>query len=350
MIDLLGAYLVEVKQGKNLSGAHLTGQSLRNYVKAAADCFSILLGSKLNIYNLDTLAQKRVYLHPYLHELITQRAVWTKPKTRKEPYTYRMLVTQARHLTKRSSDPMRTYLSKPYAVWDWARLGIFTGSRLSEYAQSGLRKNQRFHCIPVNAETGFWGGKPIAFIRADFEFYDALARLIPHSAVSRRHKLREVQTVHVRFRYDKGAENFSTRKFSQSNDSVLDPVDAIVSILHRATLLSVPQWEPVGVYGTPTSSTTYFLRDSHVRDELRAMCVRTYPDPNHYLRLHIDRIVPHSNRVTAAVCLHMGGASIDDIAFRLRWHVSSVPTYLRECFQDVGAVMEQAVTGAFKTS
>jgi hypothetical protein len=54
--------------------------------------------------------------------------------------------------------------------------------------------------------------------------------------------------------------------------------------------------------------------------------------------------------VMAAVCLHMGGASIDDIAFRLRWHASSVPTYLRECFQDVGAVMEQAVSGAFKTS
>ncbi len=87
MIDLLGAYLVEVKQGKNLSGVHLTGQSLRNYVKAAADCFSILIGSKLNIYDLDTLSQKRVYLHPYLHELITQRAVWTKPKARKEPYT-----------------------------------------------------------------------------------------------------------------------------------------------------------------------------------------------------------------------------------------------------------------------
>jgi hypothetical protein len=350
MIDLLGAYLVEVKQGKNLSGLHLTGQSLRNYVKAAADCFSILIGSKLNIYDLDTLAQKRVYLHPYLHELITQRAVWTKPKPRKEPYTYRMLATQARYLRKTSSDAFQTFQSKPYAIWDWARLGIFTGSRLSEYAQSGLRRKQRFHCIPVNAETGFWGGKPIAFIRSDFEFYDSLARLIPHSRVFRQHKLRAVSTVHVRFRYDKGAENFSIRKFSLSSDPILDPVDAVVSILHRATLLSVPEWEPVGVYGSSSSAVFCFLRDSHVRDELRAMCIRTYPDPTHYLRLHIDRIVPHSNRVTAAVCLHMGGASIDDIAFRLRWHVSSVPTYLRECFQDVGAVMEPAGTGAFKTS
>jgi hypothetical protein len=157
-------------------------------------------------------------------------------------------------------------------------------------------------------------------------------------------------TVHIRFRYDKGAENFAIQRFSLSSDPVLDPVDAVVSILHRATLLLVPKWDPIGVYGASPSSPFYFLRDSHVRDELRNMCIRTYPDPNHYLRIHVARIVPHSNRVTAAVCLHMGGASIDDIAFCLRWHVSSVPTYLRECFQDVGAVMEQAVTGAFKTS
>jgi hypothetical protein len=50
------------------------------------------------------------------------------------------------------------------------------------------------------------------------------------------------------------------------------------------------------------------------------------------------------------VVLHMGGASISDIAFRLRWNEASVPTYLRECFQDVGSIMETAITGAFKTS
>jgi hypothetical protein len=46
----------------------------------------------------------------------------------------------------------------------------------------------------------------------------------------------------------------------------------------------------------------------------------------------------------------MGGATIADIAFRLRWHIASVPTYLRECFQEVGSIMEQAIVGAFKTS
>jgi hypothetical protein len=80
------------------------------------------------------------------------------------------------------------------------------------------------------------------------------------------------------------------------------------------------------------------------------MCVAAYSDPTHYLRIHIDRLVPHSNRVTAAVCLQMGGASHEDIAFRLRWKVGSVPTYLRECFQEVGPIMSSTLQGAFKTS
>jgi hypothetical protein len=46
----------------------------------------------------------------------------------------------------------------------------------------------------------------------------------------------------------------------------------------------------------------------------------------------------------------MGGASISDIAFHLRWNKARVPTYLRECFQDVGSIMATAIIGAFKTS
>jgi hypothetical protein len=350
MIDLLGAYLLDVKRGKNLSGAHLTGQSLRNYIRAATDCLSILSGSRLDISDLDSVSQKKVYLHPYLHELISQRSAWTKPAARKEPYTYRMLATQHRFLQKSPGDPMTTFLTKEYAVWDWLRLGVFTGSRLSEYAQSRLTKGQRFQVIPTNDETGIWGGKPLAFIRSDFTFFDDKARLIPHSELLHLHTARRVASVHVRFRYDKGAENFSVRKYSSTNDPILDPVDAAVSLLHRANLLSVTEWEPIGTYRGKQKSSYLFLRDSHVRDTLRDICVRTYPDPTHYLRVHVARLVPHSNRVTAAVCLHMGGASIADIAFRLRWHVSSVPTYLRECFQDVGGVMQQAIQGAFKTS
>ncbi len=83
---------------------------------------------------------------------------------------------------------------------------------------------------------------------------------------------------------------------------------------------------------------------------MKSACLLAYPDPTHYMRVHIAQIVPHSNRITAAVSLKLGGATDEEIAFRLRWHISSVPTYLRECFQQVGAIVQTTLQGAYRTS
>jgi hypothetical protein len=80
------------------------------------------------------------------------------------------------------------------------------------------------------------------------------------------------------------------------------------------------------------------------------MCVKAYPDASHYLRIHMHRLVPHSNCITAAVCLKMDGATDEEITFHLCWHITSVPTYLCECFQEVGSIMSNTLVGAFKTS
>lgn len=138
-----------------------------------------------------------------------------------------------------SKDTMSVFLSKEYAVWDWLRLGVFTGSPLSKYAQSRLRKHQQFQTIPVNDETGVWGGKPLAFIRSDFQFFDHNESLISHKLLSNLHRRGLVRSVHVRFRYDKGAENFSVRKYSATDDSILDPVNAVVSLLHQFSSLLI---------------------------------------------------------------------------------------------------------------
>ena len=140
------------------------------------------------------------------------------------------------------------------------------------------------------------------------------------------------------------------RKFEATSDSILNPLDAAISILRRADMLHVPINEPMGIYAANGTTTFLFLRDYHITPILRQMCRLAYPDPQHYLRVHIERLVPHSNRVTAAVCLKMGGATDEDIAFRLRWNIASAPTYLHECFQELGPIMTSTLQGAFKTT
>ena len=79
---------------------------------------------------------------------------------------------------------------------------------------------------------------------------------------------------------------------------------------------------------------------------VREACVKAYPDPNHFLRLNIDRLVAHSNRVTAAVALRHANWTIEEIAFRLRWTPASVEHYLCECSALIGSMTEAAIVGA----
>jgi hypothetical protein len=132
LIDTLGAYLEDVKQGLNLQKMKLTGQSLRNYVTAAATCMALLKGKMPLYYDPATLSYKRIFLHPYLHEKIMQRTIWSKPEQLKEPFTYRMLAEHAKMLANNTSDIRTSFFGIEYVVWDWMRLGVFTGSRLAE--------------------------------------------------------------------------------------------------------------------------------------------------------------------------------------------------------------------------
>ena len=59
-------------------------------------------------------------------------------------------------------------------------LGIFTGFHVLEYAQSNTVAGVSFAIILRNAVSGVEGGKPLAFIRADFQFYYYYRTSVPN--------------------------------------------------------------------------------------------------------------------------------------------------------------------------
>jgi hypothetical protein len=349
-IDLIGAYLTWVREGNVLpsnSKGPLSEQSLRNYVNSAAHCITNVTGKLCIVIDPTTLQQKKVCMHPYIREQLAQRAAWSQPKPRKAPFTLEMFQALAAYLQSQP-DAVDCFLTKEYAVYDWTRLGLFTGSRVSEYAQTRLKAGVRYNTIPSTTDAGIWAGQSLAFIREDFTFYTQAHEAVALATIHSTYLTGVVAKVHIRFRFDKSPRNFSFRKFRSTNDPILDPVSAAVSCIHRADLLRIPAWEPIGAFGTVSCCS--FLRDYHITRIMQKSCIWAYPNPQHEMRLQIKCIVPHSNRITAAVALKLGGALDEEIAFRLRWHLSSVPTYLRECFQQVGTVIQQALTGAYRTS
>jgi hypothetical protein len=263
--------------------------------------------------------------------------------------------------TAHTHGALPSFLSRDYSVYDWIRLGLFTGSRISEYGQvswnmtaaspsrprtSTASSPKRYARVPTAKSAGPWAGTSIAFIASDFTFWNHSSCSLPLATAIQPTAHRIIAEVHIRFRFDKSKHNFTIRKYKRIPTAAFDPVLAVINILRRAHIMKIPSHEPLGQYRT-LSGSDRCLRDSDVRDGLRAACIAAYPDPTHYCRIHITGLVTHSNRVTAALCLQLGGTSIDDIAFRLRWQPASVPTYLRECFLGIDTIMQKAIAGTF---
>jgi hypothetical protein len=190
----------------------------------------------------------------------------------------------------------------------------------------------------------------LAFIATDFVFYSKSSILVATEFCFLNTVLDHIWELHLRFRFDKSKNNFTIRKYQRLPGMSFDPVIAAINIVRRAHLIGVLPDEPLGQYRKIGSSTNSLLRDHDIRDNMRLGCRLAYPNPNHYCRIHILGLVPHSTRVTAALCLKLGGATDEDIAFRLRWHIASVPTYLRECYCGIDQLMQTAIAGVYRTS
>jgi hypothetical protein len=149
----------------------------------------------------------------------------------------------------------------------------------------------------------------------------------------------------ITFCHDKSGRNFAVRKFGRGKDW-LCPIAAATRLLYRASLLGIPSNDPICAHRPLNSSTIRLLWDSDVTDTMRQIGIDTYPDPQHFLRVNINRIASHSNRVTAAVALSQSGMTVDDMAQRLRWKPESVAFYLCENAQDIGDYTRNAIAGA----
>ena len=105
------------------------------------------------------------------------------------------------------------FYSMQYAVNDWTRLGVFTGSQIYKYGQSNIPKGKRFATIPATKDAGLWKVWPIAFVAADLEFFDRAIIRCPSSACLDCKRASQLAEVHIRFRFDKSATNFTIRKY-----------------------------------------------------------------------------------------------------------------------------------------
>jgi hypothetical protein len=153
------------------------------------------------VYNPSTLHQHQPSFHPFLREQLTQRASWGKPRVWIEPFTAAMFNALSAEINS-STDPSGTSLSPLRTIFDWMRLGLFTGSRLGEYGQSRHTKGSWYNTVPQSINAGQCAGTSMAFIAADFIFFTSDLIVIPHDKVSSFHAKRAVPAIQIRFRFE----------------------------------------------------------------------------------------------------------------------------------------------------
>ena len=62
--------------------------------------------------------------------------------------------------------------SLTYAVYNWCRLGLFTGSPISKYGQLKVLPGTEFARVPNSRNAGQWAGLPIPFIADYLTLFD----------------------------------------------------------------------------------------------------------------------------------------------------------------------------------
>jgi hypothetical protein len=336
----VGAYVLHVMNTPiNKHGALPMANTLSHHAQAASTFLRSVMLQPFSIY---ITGGNKPKLHPLIGDRIEQCRKWGKPRDKREPYTFEMLATFHTQVSTATAADPRLFLDAQHLIFDTQCLGIFTGSRVSEYAQSRGSASQ-ISRVPLAATTSKKSQLAIALVAQDFVFLSKSGTIIPHSELFLSPSA--ACQLQITFRYDKSGRNHTVRKYGPG-DKWLCPISAAVNILHRARTLRIPAADPVCAYRPVNSSQHRFLRDTQVTDTMRRICIDTYPDPQHFLRLNLHRFASHSNRVTAAVALNQAGLPIDDIAQRLRWKPESVAFYLRETSQDIGVFTSKVIAGA----
>lgn len=337
-IWLIGSYIDHLGDTPyNAKGDMRKSATLNHHKNAAASFLSNVLFDPFSIY---TIVGGKEVEDRYISSRIETYKKWDTKRAKREPYTIEMFQTFRQQVQDQELQDPRLFLSKLSLIFDTQCLGIFTGSRVSEYAQSqGTRDT--VSRVPVRRGTTAAQALPIAFVAGDFEFLSSDGRTVPHEEL---HRVIPVQ-LNITFRYDKSGRNFEVRKFGPGA-GWLCPIGAACRLICRASMLGIPPTDPLCAFRDKSTTTHLWLRDTHVTQTMRDICVATYPDASHFLRQNIQRFASHSNRVTAAVALSQSNMSFDEIAHRLRWKPESVAFYLRESSRDVGAFTANTIAGA----
>jgi hypothetical protein len=232
-----------------------------------------------------------------INDILLETRRWESVADRREPLTWEMVEYQ-QYLATQSH-----FLSLDATMADWFVVGMYTGFRLSEWAQPSSTVHS------TNTFQRSRDGSSTAIIVSDVVFG---------------HKGKEIFFT-VTWRWQKNGQNGQQVTFAMIPDH-LDrcPYRAMQRIVRRASQLKVDKSAPLAWY--LSKGTRHLITDDDIANRLQTAAAHAHgvTDPE-----ELSKWTSHSIRVGACVALHGSGAAPDFIKNRLRWRSEAFLMYLR---------------------
>lgn len=256
-------------------------------------------------------------LCPELTSIYKELNRWESIPDRREPFTIDMLVYIESIAKNSNPDSIQA------AMADWSCIGLFTGMRLTEWAQHANRAALAKPQLDIF-------GEPRAFALRDIQFLDDNLHIIPLNRILTC-PIHTIFRLRITWRTQKNGENGDYRQYERpSLPSDRSPIPAMVNIVRRfARLVGLHDTStPIAIH-KPHGTHTRYITSIDIERSIREAAAHVYNlDP----KIHKDALSKwssHSFRVGACVILHSQGFLTLDIQWLLRWRSLAFYAYLR---------------------
>jgi len=139
---ILGAYVdhLACTRKNTATNRPIMAKRLVQHLTASAQFLRLATQLLVAIYANPQSASPR--LLPWLGDIIHARQQRQQPLPKRLPYTYRMFQALHTFIQSLMASNCSAWLDRDAAVFDWSCLGIFTGSRSGECAQTVTKRGQ----------------------------------------------------------------------------------------------------------------------------------------------------------------------------------------------------------------
>ena len=308
-------YAAHLATGSTLWLRHIKSGTIRAYINAGAS-FMACFGNRPCDTRRALPTDKS--LAPCIQAVLDEQARWEKVPNRREPYTLEML----HHLQAQVSKESPSTTSLLSAMADWSEIGLFTGHRLTEWAQPAGKYDL------ADPELDIFGD-PRAFRLIDLEFSRSdRTRMSLQDVLASPDT--ETWSIKLTWRTQKNGENGEQKLFTRNPKAAGHSfVQPMLNIIRRfVSLRGYDEYTPLGIYQDDAGQTR-FITANETKSTMRATAAAVYHlDPKKHKK-DLQRWSAHSYRVGACVILHAMGYTAPQIKFLLRWKSDTFLMYLR---------------------